>query len=192
MSLFLQIRKSPNESPQELWIKFLGGDKNAFGNLYHKTSENVFWILHSMLRNNCQAPKSEAEDLVQEVFIKVFKMPDEYPEECAKIYAIGGYLRQTARFEGLNFIKKHNGRSTIIRELASFTGSYSYQNEDRFELEALLCYMKKVLNEDEYLAILYKAMGYADKETAQILYKEHSKIRKYRDKGRKKINVWRQ
>ena len=66
---------------EEILPLVLKKDDKAFTTLYEMYSKNVFGIIYNLLKD-----KEEAEDVLQEVFIKIWKNIDTYNESKGRLY----------------------------------------------------------------------------------------------------------
>lgn len=83
--------------------------KNKFENLLDKEGKKVFNYLRKILRNN-----EDAEDILQETFISLYKRIDFIKEE-----AIETYLYRTAYHKALNLIRKRKTYSKFNINISS-------------------------------------------------------------------------
>jgi RNA polymerase sigma-70 factor (ECF subfamily) len=67
---------------QELLVKeLLKKDKSSFTLLYDNYSKSLFGVIYNLIRN-----KEEAEDVLQEVFVKIWNNIDSYNESKGRLY----------------------------------------------------------------------------------------------------------
>jgi len=67
---------SPTDNPLHLIEQIVGGDREAFGRFYDRFAQLVFAFAMRLLRD-----RSEAEDLLQEVFLQVWRQAGSYSQE---------------------------------------------------------------------------------------------------------------
>uniref|UniRef100_UPI00404B9941 RNA polymerase sigma factor n=1 Tax=Flavobacterium sp. TaxID=239 RepID=UPI00404B9941 len=67
---------------QELLVKeLLKKDNNSFTLLYDNYSKSLYGVIYNLIRN-----KEEAEDVLQEVFVKIWSNIDSYNESKGRLY----------------------------------------------------------------------------------------------------------
>ena len=67
---------------QELLVKeLLKKDNNSFTLLYDNYSKSLYGVIYNLIRN-----KEEAEDVLQEVFVKIWNNIDSYNESKGRLY----------------------------------------------------------------------------------------------------------
>src|SRR5690606_35632974 len=72
---------SLNMTQEQLLASIAKGDPNAFTLLYDHYSKSLFSVIRSRIRDT-----AEAEDVLQEVFVKIWKNIDSYSEEKGRFY----------------------------------------------------------------------------------------------------------
>ena len=83
---------------QELVRAAAGGDTAAFAELYDRHASRVFGVLTRMLRRS-----AEAEDALQETFLRAWKSLDRYDaERCS----VGGWLCLIARSRAIDLLRQ--------------------------------------------------------------------------------------
>jgi len=81
---------------QEMLQRFIQGDKQAFVELYHKLSPAILACLIAIVKD-----QTEAEDLLQAVFLKAFRQP----QSLGNVRDISAFLMQSARNLALDRLK---------------------------------------------------------------------------------------
>ena len=66
---------------EEILPMVLKKDDKAFTTLYEMYSKNVFGVIYNLMKD-----KEEAEDILQEVFVKIWKNIDTYNESKGRLY----------------------------------------------------------------------------------------------------------
>lgn len=85
-------------SDQELMTRISRGDTVAFGELYDRTSSHLFGLLISMVRE-----RADAEDILQEAFMQVWRQADRYdPERATPL----GWLVTIARSRAIDYFRR--------------------------------------------------------------------------------------
>ena len=94
---------------EELYEKFINGDKNAFDELYLRYKNRLQYFIFCMVRDT-----EKAEDIVQEVFAEI--LTKKYsPEKCSFKY----YIFLLAKRKTLNYINTKNRREKIDEKYLS-------------------------------------------------------------------------
>jgi RNA polymerase sigma-70 factor (ECF subfamily) len=89
------------------------GEEQAFAELLHRYRAPVFNLCLRMLKN-----RDDAEDLAQDVFIKVFGMLDRYDER----YAFRSWLFKIASNQCIDFIRKNRVKLLSLDEPLAYKG----------------------------------------------------------------------
>ena len=94
-------------SDEELVRRFLAGDRNCFAVIFSRHQDKVFKVAMRIVRNH-----SDAEDLVQDIFVQVFKKLASFKFECqfsSWLYKVSSNLclmqLRTQKRRGLMFIE---------------------------------------------------------------------------------------
>ncbi len=66
---------------EEILPLVLKKDDKAFTTLYEMYSKNIFGVIYNLIKD-----KEEAEDILQEVFVKIWKNIDSYNESKGRLY----------------------------------------------------------------------------------------------------------
>ncbi|PZR21178.1 MAG: RNA polymerase subunit sigma-70 [Flavobacterium psychrophilum] len=66
---------------EELLAQIYKKDSNAFNALYNMYSKSLYGVIFNLLKN-----KEEAEDVLQEVFVKIWKNVDSYNESKGRFF----------------------------------------------------------------------------------------------------------
>lgn len=101
----------------------------AFGLLIQKYQEKVYWLCRRMVNNH-----DDADDIVQEVFIKVWKNLDDFRSD-AQLYS---WIYRIASNECLQFLKKQKKRNQVSfddfsEQLADQYGSSDVLSGDQIQ-----------------------------------------------------------
>jgi RNA polymerase sigma-70 factor, ECF subfamily len=119
-------------------------------------SKDVYRYAYSLLKNN-----EDAEDVVQDVFIKYFEKSDSYKDDCS----IKTWLLVLTRNRCYNVIKSRKIRQSESIENINLNSDFN-NVEAKLNIEEAL----KILNSEENeLIFLREFSGFSYKEIAQIL-----------------------
>lgn len=92
----------------ELIRRFKNGDINGFNEIVRKYQQQVYWVIRKMVQDH-----DEADDITQEVFIKVHTALKDFREE-SNLFT---WLYRIATNYSINHIKKVKVRNTVSVEL---------------------------------------------------------------------------
>ena len=132
----------------ELVRKAQDGEVEAFGQLYERHAQSIFRFVYSHIDNH-----SDAEDLTEEVFLRVWRAISNYREQGVPFIAfliriarnvIIDYYRSTRR-ESLNLPLE----DTVVAGSKSKLDENIIQNQESLEIRAMLANLK-----DEYRMVL--------------------------------------
>ncbi len=150
-----------------LMLKFQQGDKLAFGELLDKYKKPVINIIYRLIQD-----RAEADDLAQEVFIRVYNSEKSY-RPTAKfstwIYAITrniclNELRKRKRLVSLDeTISTEDGE--LKREFADFHASSPYEEASKQELQELVKEAIESLPINQRMVVIlrrYEQLSYED------------------------------
>ena len=118
---------------KEILIKFKSADsKNyAFNLLVRKYQEKVYWLIRKMVIDH-----DDADDLVQEVFIKVWKNLDKF-KEASQLYT---WIYRIATNECLTFLNKKRKRFflsvvDVEKELSNKIDNSAHMDGDTIQIK---------------------------------------------------------
>jgi len=94
----------------ELIRQFKNGDVKGYNEIVRKYQKQVYWVIRKMVQDH-----DEADDITQEVFIKVYSALKDFREE-SNLFT---WLYRIATNYSINHIKKVKVRSTISVELVA-------------------------------------------------------------------------
>ena len=102
---------------EEILPLVLKKDDKAFTILYEMYSKNVFGVIYNLMSD-----KEEAEDVLQEVFVKIWKNIDSYNESKGRLYTWIVNIARNAtidklRSKGFNNIKKNSTLDNFVNVL---------------------------------------------------------------------------
>ena len=92
----------------ELISRFKSGDITGFNEIVRKYQQQVYWVIRKMVQDH-----DEADDLTQEVFIKVHSALKDFREE-ANLFT---WLYRIATNYSINHLKKVKVRNTVSVEM---------------------------------------------------------------------------
>ena len=134
------------------------GDENAFANLFEGFKRGVFSFVYSYVKNYYTA-----EDLVQEIFIKVKLKANLYKQGTNA----SAWILQIAKNTALDYLKKEN-KSQVVELDENIKGNDNdNDNESSLVLHDVL--NKHLQDEERQIVLLHLMYGYKNKEIAEIL-----------------------
>lgn len=110
----------------------LGEDKKAQRELIHRYHGPIFAYIYRWLRN-----RSDAEDLTQDVFIKMFRALGTYSRQSS----FRAWLYKIARNRVIDFLRRKRPEAVDIDEVEEFAAADErtpVENYERYSLEARL------------------------------------------------------
>ena len=87
-------------SQEELLVLIYKKDERAFTNLYDMYSKSLFSVINVLVKN-----REEAEDVLQEVFVKIWKNIDSYHESKGRFYT---WILNIARNTSIDKLRSKN------------------------------------------------------------------------------------
>lgn len=164
--------------PKKLIEKAKLGDKEAFGKLYEVYYLPVFRYIHFRIKK-----KEDTQDLVQTVFIKIYKSIDKYQERGQPL----SYFFTVARNTVIDYLRKK--KELNLYENVDIEGqdkdnpeSFAQGNEERKIVSEAI----QTLNGDQREVILLKFMaGLSNSEIAKQIGKSEDAVRQIQHRALK-------
>lgn len=91
-------------SQEELLVLIRKKDERAFTHLYDMYSKSLFSVINVLVKN-----REEAEDVLQEVFVKIWKNIDTYSESKGRFYT---WILNIARNTSIDKLRSKNFNNT--------------------------------------------------------------------------------
>jgi RNA polymerase sigma-70 factor (ECF subfamily) len=170
--------------PEELMEKAAAGDKEAFSLLYKEYFVPIFRYIYLRLRDT-----ETAEDLAQNVFVKVFKKIKFYKNKNRPPLA---YFFTVARNNLIDHWRRNKNAAPLelTDEALLVSGDHGREMDDRMGKERI----KKILDclpEDQKEAMILKYINELDnKEISFILKKKEDAVRQLHCRALKKIRQY--
>jgi RNA polymerase sigma-70 factor, ECF subfamily len=170
-------------SDEELMVMFSAGTKEAFDMLYERHRHPIYRFARACLANG-----ADAEDIVQDVFIRVMKAAPRYqPSGCFKAWLFRIAINRIRSFAVLrNFRAEETLNGTPEPELSSSSDPSS-------STEAADLILKSFLQLDaipRQILFLKEVEGFDTKRIAQMLGLGHDHTRVLIHRARKQILEW--
>lgn len=145
---------------EKLIMDIAAGDRNAFSELYRKTSDAVFGFSLSILRR-----QEDAEDVMHDAYIRIYTQASSYRPEGKPL----AWILRIVRNLCYNRIRDSQREAGPPEEgTAGLQDQFDNiaEAEDRMVLEAAM----RVLDQEEReIVILHAVSGYKHKEIAEML-----------------------
>ena len=140
---------------EDLISKIAKDDKDALAELYELTKGSVYGFALSILKNN-----TDAEDVMQEVYIKIYENADKYNPQGKPLAWIITITKN------LSYMKLRN-KNTAHEEIKE---SDIVSNNDNIEDNMLLKLVFKCLTDEERnIVVLHANTGFKHREIAKLL-----------------------
>ena len=134
------------------------GDEASFEILFYRHYDRVYGLLFRLLGN-----RSEAEDVTQEVFLKLYKQPFRNRRE----HNVGGWLYRVATTLGYNYLrstKRRWGRNTLllpdVTDAAVQPADKAIQGETKAAVRAALATLPQ--RQTQLLLLRQMGLSYAE------------------------------
>lgn len=88
---------------EDLLVLIYQKDEKAFTHLYDMYSKSLFAVINTLVKN-----REEAEDVLQEVFVKIWKNIDSYHESKGRFYT---WILNIARNTSIDKLRSINVRN---------------------------------------------------------------------------------
>lgn len=97
---FVVLKINNHMSQEELLVLIYKKDERAFTHLYDMYSKSLFSVISVLVKN-----REEAEDVLQEVFVKIWKNIDSYNESKGRFYT---WILNIARNTSIDKLRSKN------------------------------------------------------------------------------------
>lgn len=136
-------------------------DRKAQMKLYKQYCEGMFCVAMRFLKN-----EDDAEDVLQEAFIKAFQKLDQYRGEVT----FGAWLKRIVINKCLDHIKSNKIRYDELKENnMHIVEDGDWSVEEHISIEEVKIAIEKLPDKYRYVVQLYLVEGYDHQEIAQIL-----------------------
>ena len=167
----------------ELAQMVLNGDKRAFEPIVSRYKNLVYSVLLRMVNNN-----EEANDLAQEVFIKIYKNIGKYSDE----FKFSTWTMKIATNHVIDYRRKLRIETSDIEEAKNVL-DYAKSPEQEYLQKEQTAAFKNVLDKlpDMYKVpiLLYHEQGLSYQEIAEIVNEPMSKVKNRIFRGRKLLKT---
>ena len=181
--LSLRMINLTNPTDYEIIKTCLEGDQNAFSELVSRYKNLVYSIILRMV-----ADKEEANDLAQEVFIKVYKNLDKYYPE----FAFSTWIMRITTNHVIDARRKKRHQTVSLNEREDFALN-EISPETRYIEKERAADLKQIVDSlpEMYKVpiILYHQQGLSYQEIANIIEEPLSKVKNRIFRGRKLLKA---
>ncbi|HHU55130.1 MAG TPA: RNA polymerase sigma factor [Acholeplasmataceae bacterium] len=133
--------------------KLKQGDVSSFDIIYKETHRLVFYVIYQILQN-----KTLCEDIMQDVYIKVYQKISTYQNQNSP----KAWICMIARNLALNELKRRERVQILDQDKIN-------EIQAKYEETPLIDLASKILPEDEYLILMMCVVeGYRRREVAKI------------------------
>jgi len=135
------------------------GDTNAFAALVHRHTPRAYAIARACLHSH-----ADAEDAVQEAWLRVWKAIDRFDDSCAFTPWLSSIVGNAAR---------DLGRRRVIRQMESLSPNMTRPGQDTLtayaRTEAVAAALRRLTPRRRRIVVLHDVHGLLHKEIAAIL-----------------------
>lgn len=167
-----------NLSDRELWEAFEAGDKSAYGLLFKRYKEKLFYYCYQQLKN-----AEEAKEMVNEIFYRILK---EGKRPAEGYDSLEGWFIAFARFFCKALNRKELNRERIRTNVARNTRKSENLNAG-LDVDKIEAAISRLPNKDYQYIIRLTAQGYSNPEIAEKMGKEEGWVRRRKSDARKSL-----
>ncbi|WP_236692999.1 sigma-70 family RNA polymerase sigma factor [Aneurinibacillus tyrosinisolvens] len=190
------MRDADREEMNKLIDRTIAGDREAFGEIYEKTIDNVSRTVHFLLGD-----KSSFDDVLQEIYLQIYKsLPGFDRKRPFRPWVTGIAIRQVNSYRRKNWMLFRIAAKKREQEEEKTEPDFSGDVVDRLENEELLRQIESLPYKLKQVVILRYLHDYSQEEVAQILdipagtvkSRIHSALQKLRKKQESSIHFFRE
>nr|WP_321245685.1 RNA polymerase sigma factor [uncultured Psychroserpens sp.] len=157
-------------------------DRSAQLKLYNQYCDGMFVVAMRFVKDSM-----EAEDIVQEAFIKAFAKLNQYKAEVT----FGAWLKRIVINKSIDCLKSKKQHLQELEEVHLKVVDDTYQNEwlvdDTITLDEIKLAIKKLPDKYRYVVMLYLVEGYDHQEISEILNITEVASRTQLSRGKSKL-----
>ena len=157
-------------------------DRQAQMQLYNQYCKGMFIVAFRFVKDTM-----EAEDIVQEAFIKAFSKLDQYKAEVS----FGAWLKRIVINKCIDVLKSKKQRLVELEEHHMNVVDTDYENEwlvdDEITIDEVKTAMERLPEKYKYVVMLYLVEGYDHQEISQILNISEVASRTQLSRGKQKL-----
>lgn len=157
----MQSGQHPTTINTALFQNIVAGDKEAFHFLYQETFQSVYVFLLSIVQN-----KEDAEDILQETYIRVRLHADKYEDQGKPLAWIFTIARNLA------LMRLRDKKKSSYQDFDTLQIAIAHSDIEHAEDRMVLTSAFRVLTEEERtIVLLHAASGFKHREIAQLFNK---------------------
>ncbi len=150
-----------NEAEKTLVANCLNGDQQAQHELYDKYVQAMYNTVLRMVKNT-----TDTEDIIQEVFVKVFRKLDSFQGDST----LGAWIKRITINTSLNFIRKEKKNFLMsVEENFDIPDEPDEELDMPYSMEQIHFGIKQLPERCRVVLSLFLLEGYQHKEIASIL-----------------------
>jgi len=150
--------------------------------LYNQYCDGMFAVAMRFVKDSM-----EAEDIVQEAFIKAFAKLNQYKAEVT----FGAWLKRIVINKSIDFLKSKKQHLQELEEVHLKVVDSDYKNEwlvdDVISLDEIKSAIEKLPDKYRYVVMLYLVEGYDHQEISEILHISEVASRTQLSRGKSKL-----
>ena len=160
----------------ELVEQCKANDRSAQLALYKKYAEGMFCVAMRFLKN-----PDDAEDVLQEAFIKAFQRIDQYKGEVT----FGAWLKRIVVNRSIDFLKSKHNQTLPLHESYMHVAEDDWEVEEGIQMDEIKAAIAGLPEKYRFVVQLYLVEGYDHSEISEILdiSETASRTRLLRGKG---------
>ena len=159
-------------------------DRNAQLQLYNQYCDGMYIVAMRFVKDSM-----EAEDIVQEAFIKAFEKLNQFKAEVS----FGAWLKRIVINKSIDCLKSRKQHLQELEEVHLKVVDMSYENEwsvgDTITLDEVKVAINKLPDKYRYVVMLYLVEGYDHKEISEILNISEIASRTQLSRGKSKLKT---
>ncbi|AUP78619.1 RNA polymerase sigma factor [Flavivirga eckloniae] len=170
------IEETIQEESEEVWIKFVNGDKNAFTSIYNLNVDALF--SYGMKLN---PEKGFVKDCIQDVFLDIY----EHRKQISTPKNIRFYLFKALKHTMFRELKKERKKSHLPEhENLSFITAYNIETKtistevEEHQKELVAKIIKELTPKQQEILYLRFTKGFSYIEISEIININHNSVRK--------------
>lgn len=147
--------------PIELVHRCKNNDRRAQLKLYEQYCDGMFWVAMRFVKNT-----DDAEDVLQEAFIKAFEKLDQFSTEVT----FGAWLKRIVVNQSIDFIKSKKQDVLVLDEnYMQIETDEDWSVDDDISIDEVKQAMEQLPEKYKYVVLMYLVEGFDHAEISQVL-----------------------
>ena len=179
------IKETIQEESEEVWIKFVEGDKRAFASIYNLNVDSLFSYGMKLNSN-----KNFVKDCIQDVFLDIY----EHRKQISRPKNIKFYLFKALKSTMFRELKKERKKSDLPEhENLSFFTEYNIETKtidkevEKHQKKLVAIIIKELTAKQQEILYLRFTKGFNYIEISEIVDINHNSVRKQVFRAIKKL-----